>query len=283
MPELPEVETVCRGLNRVTAGKAIADGRVLYARTLAYPTLQEFGALLEGATFQQWQRRGKYLLASLTKQGELTAYLGVHLRMTGQLLWMTQPQSAETRSRHTRLYFEMVGGEELQFVDIRTFGRIWAIPSQIPVETVITGLQKLGPEPFFDGFSVNYLAQKLSKSQRPIKTALLDQTLVAGLGNIYADEVLFKSGIQPLTPTSLLTFAQIESLQAAIIQVLETAIAAGGTTFSDFRDVTGINGNYGGIAWVYGRKGEACRVCGSPIERLKIAGRSSHFCPICQN
>ena len=102
------------------------------------------------------------------------------------------------------------------------------------------------------------------------------------MGNIYADEVLFKCGLQPTTPASQISLGQWEQLHQAIITVLEMAIAAGGTTFSDFRDVTGINGNYGGLAWVYGRKGEPCRVCGTVIERIKLAGRSSHFCPHCQ-
>jgi formamidopyrimidine-DNA glycosylase len=170
----------------------------------------------------------------------------------------------------------------LAFVDIRTFGRIWGIAASETPTSVISGLQKLGPEPFAPEFSAVYLQQKLKKSQRPIKTALLDQSLVAGLGNIYADEVLFKCGLQPTTPASQISLGQWEQLHQAIITVLEMAIAAGGTTFSDFRDVTGINGNYGGLAWVYGRKGEPCRVCGTVIERIKLAGRSSHFCPHCQ-
>jgi formamidopyrimidine-DNA glycosylase len=199
--------------------------------------------------------------------------------MTGQLLWV---KAHEERSRHTRIYFECENGQELRFVDIRTFGKIWAIPPDVNPETIMTGLQKLGPEPFSAEFSLEYLQQKLSKSQRSLKTALLDQRLVAGLGNIYADEVLFRSGIRPTVFGNTLKLNQIEKLHQMIIEVLQTAIASGGTTFSDFRDVTGINGNYGGVDWVYGRKDEPCRVCGTPIERIKLGGRSSHFCPQCQ-
>ncbi|MBH8560682.1 DNA-formamidopyrimidine glycosylase, partial [Nostoc sp. CENA67] len=119
--------------------------------------------------------------------------------------------------------------------------------------------------------------------RRPIKTALLDQSVVAGLGNIYADEALFKSGILPETLCTDLQLKQIERLRAAIIQVLETSIEAGGTTFSNFLNVKGINGNYGGVAWVYNRTGEPCRVCSNLIQRTKLAGRSSHFCPQCQS
>jgi formamidopyrimidine-DNA glycosylase len=143
-------------------------------------------------------------------------------------------------------------------------------------------LQKLGPEPFADDFSSDYLYQKLHKSRRPLKTILLDQSLVAGLGNIYADEVLFFCGLHPTTPADRLSLNHCQTLHHQIQQTLQSAIAAGGTSFSDYRQVTGINGNYGGLAQVYGRKGEPCRRCGTPIEKLKLAGRSSHFCPHCQ-
>lgn len=281
MPELPEVETVCRGLNQLTSNQVIKGGEVLLLSTLAYPfSVDQFWRQLRDVRIQTWQRRGKYLLAVLeTSEGKSAGYLGVHLRMTGQLLWV---KSHEVRSRHTRIYFECENDQELRFVDIRTFGKIWAIPPEVKPETIMTGLQKLGPEPFSTDFSVSYLQQKLSKSQRSLKTALLDQRLVAGLGNIYADEVLFRSGIRPTVFGNSLKPNQIEKLHQMIIEVLQTAIAAGGTTFSDFRDVTGINGNYGGFAWVYGRKDEPCRVCGTPIERIKLGGRSSHFCPQCQ-
>lgn len=289
MPELPEVETVCRGLNGLTLGQVIQGGAVLHRSTLAYPlSVDQFWQQLQGAIFDHWQRRGKYLLATLKKKGALAGYLGVHLRMTGQLLW----RSPETRmpepskvaiAPHTRLYFQFEQGQVLEFVDIRTFGRIWGVaPSEDPT-IIMSGLQKLGPEPFSPEFSPTYLQQKLAKSQRPIKTALLDQTLVAGLGNIYADEVLFKCRLRPTTPAGQLSLPQLALLQEKIITVLETAIAAGGTTFSDFKNVTGINGNYGGTAWVYGRQGEPCRLCGTVIERRRLAGRSSHFCPHCQS
>jgi formamidopyrimidine-DNA glycosylase len=281
VPELPEVETVCRGLNQLTSNQVIKGGEVLLLSTLAYPfSVDQFWQQLRDVRIQTWQRRGKYLLAVLENAtGKSAGYLGVHLRMTGQLLWV---KAHEERSRHTRIYFECENGQELRFVDIRTFGKIWAIPPDVKPEMIMTGLQKLGPEPFSTDFSVSYLQQKLNKSQRSLKTTLLDQRLVAGLGNIYADEVLFRSGIRPTVFGNTLKLNQIEKLHQMIIEVLQTAIAAGGTTFSDFRDVTGINGNYGGIAWVYGREDEPCRVCGTPIERVKLAGRSSHFCPQCQ-
>lgn len=140
----------------------------------------------------------------------------------------------------------------------------------------------MGPEPFSDEFSIDYLKERLRTRHRAIKSLLLEQELIAGIGNIYADEALFKSGIQPTAIASELTSTQIERLYHAILEVLQKGIDEGGTTFSYFRSVTGVNGNYSGVAWVYGRFGQPCRVCRTPIERLKLAGRSSHFCPQCQ-
>jgi formamidopyrimidine-DNA glycosylase len=281
VPELPEVETVCRGLNKLTQGQIIRGGEVLLTRTLAYPfSVLEFYENIKDLAIAQWQRRGKYLLAQLTNMaGESGGWLGVHLRMTGQLLWLPQTTPLQ---KHTRIRFFLDGDRELRFVDTRTFGKVWLVPSQFAPETIITGLQNLGPEPFCAEFSVAYFQQKLKTSRRPIKTVLLDQEVVAGIGNIYADEALFKSGIRPTAIAHQLTPQQIERLRLAIIEVLQTAIDKGGTTFSDFRDVMGINGNYSGIAWVYGRYREPCRICGTAIERLRLAGRSTHFCPRCQ-
>ena len=275
MPELPEVETVCRGLNQLTSGLTIKGGQVLLPRMLAYPiSVSEFYQGITGVAIAQWERRGKYLLAKLSQ-----GWLGVHLRMTGQLLWLSQDTPLQKHSR-IRLFFE--NNRELRFVDTRTFGKFWLVPAEKPLPEIITGLQKLGPEPFSSEFSIEYLAAKLAKSHRHIKTILLDQGLVAGIGNIYADEALFKSGIRPEAIACELTKKQIEALHQAIIEVLEAAIQKGGTTFSDFVQVTGTNGNYGGIAWVYRRRGQPCRVCGTSIEKIKLGGRSTHFCPICQ-
>ncbi|HEY9618278.1 MAG TPA: DNA-formamidopyrimidine glycosylase [Microcoleaceae cyanobacterium] len=310
MPELPEVETVRRGLNRKTLHQPIQGGDVLLARTIAYPsTISEFLVGLEGTTIATWYRRGKYLLAELVRDGvgkgdggdkedeedkggmirpaispfssspPAAGYLGVHLRMTGQLLWL--PPS-EPPQKHTRVRLFLGDDRELRFVDQRTFGQMWWVPPGQPPEQVITGLQALGPEPFSEQFSVVYLIDQLRDRRRPIKNALLDQALVAGVGNIYADEALFLSGIHPTTLCSDLQQFQIERLRSNIIRVLEASIAAGGTTISTFRDLAGVNGNYGGVAWVYGRDGDDCRQCGTVIQRLKLAGRSAHFCPTCQ-
>lgn len=281
MPELPEVETVRRGLDAVTLNQPIQGGEVLLSRTVAYPaTPAEFVDGVTGAAMIGWQRRGKYLLAQLQQRpGSAAGWLGVHLRMTGQLLWLHPDQPVQKHCR-VRLFFG--SAHELRFVDQRTFGRMWWVPPGQSPETVITGLQKLGAEPLSDEFSLDYFSRVLRNRRRPIKSALLEQALIAGIGNIYADEALFMSQIHPLTLASDLQLEQLEHLRAAIITVLETSIGVGGTTFSDFRDIKGINGNYGGVAWVYGRDRTPCRVCGTAIKRIKLAGRSAHFCPQCQ-
>ncbi|MDF5709714.1 MAG: DNA-formamidopyrimidine glycosylase [Nostoc sp. S4] len=286
MPELPEVETVRRGLNQLTLNQKITGGDVLLDRTIAYPfSVDEFVDGIKNNAIAIWHRRGKYLLAELTPSSSSpslsssTSWLGVHLRMTGQLLWVRRD---EPLHKHTRVRLFFGEEQELRFVDQRTFGKMWWVPSGVAVESIITGLAKLAADPFSPEFTVEYLAGKLQKRRRPIKTALLDQSVVAGLGNIYADEALFKSGILPETLCTNLQPKQIENLRTAIIQVLETSIEVGGTTFSNFLNVKGINGNYGGVAWVYNRAGEPCRVCGTSIMRFRLAGRSSHFCPQCQ-
>ena len=280
VPELPEVETVRRGLEQQVSGFVVARVEVLRARAVASPPLPElFCSALEGCTVRQWLRRGKYLMASLERGGESAGHWGVHLRMTGQFLWMQTPAEP---CRHTRVRIWNPEGQELRFVDLRSFGEMWWVPPGEPLDSVMTGLRRLGPEPFSAEFSPQHLASKLAGSSRPIKTALLDQALVAGVGNIYADESLFISRIAPHTPSRALKPSQLERLHQALVEVLQASIGAGGTTFSDFRDLTGTNGNYGNAAWVYRRGGQPCRVCGTPIRRDKLSGRSSHWCPSCQ-
>ncbi len=285
MPELPEVETVRRGLERQTLGFEIDRVEVLRARAIAAPAEPAaFCTALAGSRLLAWQRRGKYLVASLSRPGPSSAadagHWGVHLRMTGQFLWLQEPQEP---CHHTRVRLWNSDGAELRFIDTRSFGQMWFVPPGTPLESVITGLQKLGPEPFSDSFNAHYLKAKLAGSIRPIKNALLDQALVAGCGNIYADESLYVAGIRPQTRSGSISLQHLEDLRKALVTVLEQSIGAGGTTFSDFRDLTGTNGNYGQAAWVYRRADQPCRHCGTPIERERLGGRSSHWCPSCQS
>lgn len=280
MPELPEVETVRRGLSRVTLNQPIRGGDVLLNRSIAHPvSVEDFLPALVGAEITVWQRRGKYLLAVLARQQQPAGWLGCHLRMTGQLLWVQQAVPVSSHCR-VRLFFDQ--GCELRYVDQRTFGRLWWVPPDTQPDQVMTGLQRLGPEPFASEFSLDYLQTWFEHRQRPVKNALLDQAMVAGIGNIYADEALFLSGIRPDVRCDRISRRRLKRLHTSIKKVLTDSIEAGGTTFSDFRDVHGTNGNYGGVAWVYDRENELCRVCSTVIQRIKLAGRSAHYCSHCQ-
>lgn len=277
MPELPEVETIRRGLNKLTLNQSFWGGEVLLSRTIAPPfSPEDFLAGLTGKAIACWSRLGKYLLAELTTGG----FLAVHLRMTGQLLWLSPDTPIH---KHTRVRLFLGDDQELRFVDQRTFGQMWYVPADIDPKQIITGLQRLGLDALDPLLTAEYLAKKLRSGKRAIKTALLDQAIAAGIGNIYADEALFLSGIHPQTPGNQLNLEQLESLRSAMVQVLTKSIAVGGTTFSNFLNVQGVNGNYGGEAWVYNREGQECKICGSKIDRMKLGGRSSHFCPHCQS
>ena len=281
MPELPEVETVRQGLERQTLGVKWSQVEVLRARAVASPPDPALFCLgLRDTHVTAWHRRGKYLLAELGHDdGSPAGHWGVHLRMTGQFLWFDTPSEP---CRHTRVRLWSRGKEELRFVDARSFGQMWWIPASRLPETVIQGLARLGPEPFAADFSAAYLRQRLAGSRRSIKTALLDQSLVAGVGNIYADECLYAAGIRPHTACYRLSLRRLDRLREALQEVLQASIQAGGTTFSDFRHVSGLNGNYGGQAWVYRREGQPCRRCGTTIRRDRLGGRSSHWCVRCQ-
>ena len=285
MPELPEVETVRRGLAGRLSSFQIHDVEILRDRAIASPGgSSAFVEGLLGAWVGAWHRRGKYLYADLHngKQSDNRperGFWGVHLRMTGQFLWMDEESEP---CRHTRVRLWDPQGHELRFIDMRSFGEMWWVPPGQPVETVITGLKRLGPEPFSPDFNGAYLQKRLKNSKRSIKAALLDQAIVAGAGNIYADESLFAARIAPHTQAGHLKRPQLDRLCGCLATVLEQSIGAGGTTFSDFRDLEGVNGNYGGQASVYRRTGEPCHSCGTPIQREKLTGRSTHWCPSCQ-
>ena len=254
---------------------------VLLERTVAFPTGDgpAFAAALAGSRLTSWHRRGKYLLSQLSRQGRPVGQLGVHLRMTGRFLWLDGGQVPVCP--HTRVRF-LGDQKELRFVDTRSFGRMWWVPPDTAPSQVIPGLQRLGPEPFTPAFDGPYLEKRLRGSRRPIKTALLDQSVVAGVGNIYADEGLFLAGIPPHVPSGSLSQGQLHRLCGRLVQVLARSVEQGGTSFRDFHDLQGVNGNYGQEAWVYGRSGGPCRRCGTPIQRQVLSGRSSHWCPRCQ-
>tara|TARA_Y100001968_G_C19420342_1_gene751422 strand:- start:157 stop:1035 length:879 start_codon:yes stop_codon:yes gene_type:complete len=291
LPELPEVETVRKGLESRSIGFHIRRIEVLKERSIASPGGSgEFIRKLEGAKVKHWERRGKYLIASLEKdvlnEKELCSnksihfgWWGVHLRMTGQFQWHEKEKAP---CAHTRVRFWNKQGHELRFVDTRNFGQMWWVPADKSPNEIISGLTKLGPEPFSKSFTTRYLMKKLQGKKSSIKSALLDQSICAGTGNIYADESLFAAGIIPTKESCKLKESQINNLRESLIHILKISIGKGGTSFKDFRDIEGLNGNYGGEANVYKRANKPCKTCGSIIQRTKLAGRSTHWCPKCQ-
>ncbi len=282
MPELPEVETVRKGLEQKLKGFHIKRIQVLKERSIASEGGSEkFIFEILGNSFGHWQRRGKYLINSLEKERKhLSGWIVVHLRMTGQFQFLKNPIDP---CSHTRVRFWNEKNHELRFVDVRNFGQMWWVSSDNSPKEIIKGISNLGPEPFSNEFNPIYLKQCLKGKTRTIKSALLDQSIVAGVGNIYADESLFEAGILPFKEAGKLKRIELEKLCISLINVLEISIGKGGTTFSDFRDLEGLNGNYGGQAWVYRRSNKSCKKCDTIIKRGRIAGRSTHWCPKCQN
>jgi len=281
LPELPEVETVRKGLEKLLNNFHVERIEVLKERSIAsIGGSSSFINNIKDSYLGNWQRRGKYLIGSLhTKEKSNKGFLVVHLRMTGQFKLI---EKQILPCKHTRVRFFEEKGKELRFIDIRNFGQMWYVPSSNSVAEIVSGIKRLGPEPFSSDFNSRYLKEYLKNKTRSIKSALLDQETVAGVGNIYADETLFDAGINPKTISRNLKSSELEKLCNSLVKILNISIGKGGTTFSDFRDLEGINGNYGGQALVYRRSGKSCRKCGEKILREKICGRSTHWCPNCQ-
>ena len=281
MPELPEVETVRRGLEKLLKGFYIYKIDVLKERTIASNGgSSSFKDNVQNSYLSSWDRRGKYLIGHLKSKKQVNkGLLVVHLRMTGHFQLINKHKQS---CQHTRVRFFDEEGKELRFIDIRNFGQMWFVPSNKKISEIVSGIKRLGPEPFSQEFNSIYLKQFLKNKKRSIKSALLDQKTVAGVGNIYADETLFDAGIDPRKECKDLNKTELRKLCISLEKILKISIGKGGTTFSDFRDLEGINGNYGGQAWVYRRNGNPCRKCGEKILRQKLCGRSTHWCPNCQ-
>ena len=291
MPELPEVETVRRGLEQKLNNFIIKKVEVCRDSTVAFPSNKEqFIEGLRNSLIYKWDRRGKYLIAQLKEvQNENTqfplensqnnGFLVIHLRMTGYFKFI---EKSTHPCKHTRIRFFDKNNNELRYVDVRSFGQMWWIDKGLSLNKIIRGLGSLGPEPFSKDFDANYLKKVISKRTKSIKAILLDQTIVAGIGNIYADESLYSAGISPFREARTIKKNELIKLKESIVTVLKKSIGSGGTTFSDFRDLEGENGNFGLQTNVYRRTGKECRKCGNLIERQKITGRSTHWCPKCQ-
>jgi formamidopyrimidine-DNA glycosylase len=265
MPELPEVETVVRELQVKINGKTIADINILWHKTVTGDHC-EFLKAVKGHKVTTVSRRGKYICLNLDSGDCIT----VHLRMTGKMVF----EPTDKDKNHIRTLFYFTDGTTLYFVDCRKFGRIkrWVQSERL--------LPKLGPEPLLAQHVLSAL-HKLT-SRRAIKTLLLDQTVLAGVGNIYADEALFLAGIHPETPAYKVPETGIKKLSQLIPFILDQAIKNRGTTISDYRSPDQSKGGNQFYLKVYSRENEPCLTCGTKIKRIRINNRSSHLCPKCQ-
>ena len=292
MPELPEVETVRRGLEQKLKNFIIRRVDICRESTIAYPfEKEEFIKGLQNSLIFKWDRRGKYLIAELKKTEKNNinipnkislannGFLVVHLRMTGYFTFNNFPTNP---CKYTRIRLFDNDDNELRYIDVRSFGQMWWVRDGLSPNNIIKGLGSLGPEPFSENFNIKYMTKVISKKTRAIKSILLDQTIVAGIGNIYADESLYLAGISPFREANTINKNELKKLKIAIVDILRKSIGAGGTTFSDFRDLEGENGNFGLQTNVYRRTGKQCRKCKNLIERHKISGRSTHWCRKCQ-
>jgi formamidopyrimidine-DNA glycosylase len=295
MPELPEVETVARDLQQWVAGATIAGATVTWDRTIRHPQPPErFAAEIAGAQVRRVTRRAKTVLLHLEDGRVMT----VALRMTGALIVAPSGTPADP---YARVVFRLADGRELRYRDVRKFGRIGLWPGgglqsvgagrgarsrkvaegsgRYRIGEVFSGH---GPEPLGRGFTAERLAERLSRRSAKLKTLLLDQTFIAGVGNIYADEALWRARLHPLRAADTLTPADVRRLHRAVRQVLREGIANRGVSFSDYVGADGEPGANAERLAVYRRTGEPCYRCGRRIERIVVGQRSTHFCPRCQ-
>ena len=271
MPELPEVETVRRGLERLVVGKTIEQVQVRYAKMIG-TGVDSFIHDLPGQTIEKIGRRGKYLLFYLTG-GVLIS----HLRMEGKYLFY--PDAVPAR-KHAHVFFEMTDGGTLVYEDVRKFGTMVLLRKD-QLEAYFAA-RKLGPEPTEADFLLPPFAAALDRSKKPIKPYLLEQTLVVGLGNIYVDEVLYRAKVHPARLGQSLTAREVTAIRKETIAVLAQAVEKGGSTIRSYSNAFGEDGTMQEEHQVYGKTGQPCLRCGTPIEKIQLGGRGTHFCPHCQ-
>ncbi|HLV36826.1 MAG TPA: bifunctional DNA-formamidopyrimidine glycosylase/DNA-(apurinic or apyrimidinic site) lyase [Spirillospora sp.] len=270
MPELPEVETVVRGLRAPLIGRRVERMWCHWGRTIHSPDPDEFAARIAGQTFRAINRRAKYILCELD-----TDTLVVHLKMTGRL-YVTGEDAVHDADKWVRFGLQLDAGQQLRFSDARKFGRVYLTDNP---DTITAAL---GPEPLADDFTPQVLQGRLQGRQRAIKALLLDQTFIAGVGNIYADEALHRARIHPLRRADSLTGSETIRLYTAIRAALQAGIDYEGASINWYRKPDGTPGESQHHFYVYGRAGQPCLNCGHPIEKIRLAQRGTHFCPVCQ-
>jgi len=271
MPELPEVETIRRRLAPLVEGRTLRRLDVLDSTWCEPLHPQELRDALEGRAVERLSRRGKYLIW----EAEDEVYLLMHLRMTGTILYDPPPETPYTRVR-----LELDGGETLSFCDPRRFGTGELALGHDDLEEFLDA--RLGVEPLGPEFTTEHLYLQTRKRRTPIKALLLDQRRVAGVGNIYANEALFRARVHPLRSAGLLKRSQVAALRDAIVASLEAGLGAGGATIDDFRHPDGVKGAFQNEFLVHSREGEPCSVCGTLVRKFVAAGRGTYACESCQ-
>lgn len=273
MPELPEVETVKEALNQTVKGQTIKEIELRYKPMIKNMSPDEFKEKLINQTIQDVSRRGKYLVFHFDDYQLLS-----HLRMEGKYFYV-EPHFE--LNPHVHVIFTLENGKRLLYQDTRKFGTYHLYDKAVDLEATAP-FQVLGLEPFDTEFTPAYVKEKIKNKKKPIKSLLLDQTVVCGLGNIYVDEVLYRARLHPLTSSSELTDKDIENVVKYTVEVLARAIELGGTTIRTFSSSHGVSGTFQNELLVHQRKGEFCYECHTPIEKIKVGGRGTYFCPTCQ-
>ena len=280
MPELPEVETVVRDLRPQLSGRTIASVQLtrdplIRGRLIRYPSATTFVRRLRGRTIRSVERRGKYIVMPLDQDSDR---LVVHLGMTGHLrVW--EPEETPVKHTHVRVLLDT--GLELRYDDQRQFGRL-LLGKQDELVAARAFPARLGPEPIHGDLTEAEFDRLVRGRRRPVKSALLDQSFLAGVGNIYADEACFRAGIRPSRWTHQLTLRERRALYSAIQEVLENSIAARGSSIINYVDAFGLRGSNQEKLLVYGRAGEPCLTCGTPLQGTRLAGRGTVYCRKCQ-
>lgn len=272
MPELPEVETVRLGLTQLVVGKTIESIDIYWPKIIESPEPDQFKLAVAGETIESVDRRGKYLIFKLTHWDMLS-----HLRMEGKYEFYSSKIPAD---KHTHIVFNFADGTQLQYRDVRKFGRFTLVGKD--QSAGYKGIQKLGPEPFPATFFLDDFRNGLKKSTKAIKAVLLDQKVVTGLGNIYTDEALWQAKIHPRQPANTLTKKETERLHVAIMDVLQRSLDAGGTTVRSYANALGEAGKFQLSLHAYGQTGLPCPRCGTPIKKIVVTQRGTHYCPECQ-
>lgn len=271
MPELPEVETIKSDLEKVILNKKITNISIHKASVVKEPTLKRFKALLLNSQIKKIIRRGKLIAIEVLRPDKNIYFLCVHLRMTGQLVYGNDDPKS-------RVSFKLSNGFYLCYNDQRTLGELRLVKNIQELSVV----KKMGPEPLSKEFKLNDFIKYISRRTAKIKPLLLDQTFIAGIGNIYAAEALFISKIDPARSACDLSGTEAKLLFKNIKSILKKAIKCRGSSFSNYRDGHGNKGTFSNNFYVYGRKGRSCLVCEKTIQRIKLGGRGTYFCPNCQ-